>query len=184
MIDLAYIREHVEEVKRAMVDLNMSAPIDEILQLDERRRAMLTEVEALRAQRNRVSREIPRIRDQGEKQGMIAEMRQVGESIKVLESQLRPVQRRLEEALLEVPNLPDPSVPTGPDESHNVVIRQEGEVPRLEFEALPHWDLGEALGIIDFERGVKISGTRFYLLKGLGARLQRGLIAWMIDVHT
>jgi len=184
MIALAYIRDHPEEVRRAMEDLNTAAPIDEILDLDGRRRAALGEIEALRATRNRVSKEIPRIKDRGRRQGRIAEMRKVGEQIRALESELRPLEERLRDALLEVPNLPDPSVPVGPDERHNVVIRQVGELPTFGFEPLPHWDLGPALDIIDFERGVKISGTRFYVLKGLGARLQRALITWMIDIHT
>ena len=184
MIDLAYIREHAAEVKQAMVALNTEAPIDEILALDERRRALLGEIEALRAERNRVSKEIPTIKDKEQKQERIMAMRQVGDRLGVLEGDLGPVQARLEEALLEVPNLPDASVPVGPDDSHNVVVRQEGELPTFAFAPRPHWELGEALGIIDFERGVKISGSRFYLLKGAGARLQRAVISWMIDVHT
>ena len=184
MIELAYIREHVAEVKRAMQDLNTSAPLDEIIALDERRRKILAELEALRAKRNSVSKAIPTIKDKGEKQKLIDEMRQVGEQIKALEGELGPLQERLDQALLEVPNVPDASVPVGPDESHNVVGQAIGPLPAFDFEPLPHWDLGEALGILDFERGVKISGTRFYLLRGLGARLQRALIALMIDVHT
>ena len=184
MIDLTYIREHPEQVKKALIDLNATAPIDEILELDGRRREMLHAAELLRAERNRVSKEIPRIKDNVERQSLIAEMREVGANIKALEDELQPVQERLHDALLHVPNLPHPSVPIGPDESHNVVERQVGDLPVFEFEAVPHWDLGETLDIIDFERGVKVSGTRFYLLKGLGARLQRALITWMIDVHT
>ncbi|MCD6520029.1 MAG: serine--tRNA ligase [Anaerolineae bacterium] len=183
MIDLAYIREHPDEVKKAMEALNTTAPIDEILELDAHRREILREVESLRAQRNRVSKEIPRIKDPEEKQRRIAEMRQVGERIKALETELGPVEERLRQRLLEVPNLPDPSVPIGPDESHNVVVRQEGELPSFDFEPLPHWELGETLDIIDFDRGVKISGSRFYILKGLGAKLQRAVINWMLDVH-
>ena len=184
MIDLAYIREHPDIVRQAVVDLNATAPIDEILELDAQRRAMLADIEALRARRNSVSKEIPTIKDAEEKQRLIGEMRQVGDRIKELETALQPVQERLDQALLEVPNMPDPSVPVGPDESHNVVVRTVGEPPALDFEPVPHWELGEALDIIDFERGVKLSGTRFYVLKGLGARLQRALIAWMIDVHV
>ena len=184
MIDLAYIREHPDVVRQALVDLNTTAPIDEVLDLDERRRSMLSEIEALRARRNSVSKEIPTIKDKDEKQRLIGEMRQVGDRIKELEAALQPVQERLDQALLEVPNLPDASVPVGPDESHNVVVRTVGEVPTYDFEPIPHWELGEALDIIDFERGVKLSGTRFYVLKGMGARLQRALIAWMIDVHV
>ena len=172
MIELAYIREHVDEVKQALRDLNTSAPIDEIIALDERRRKILAELESLRAQRNSVSKEIPTIKDKEEKQKRIEEMRQVGEQIKALEDELEPLQKRLQEALLEVPNLPDPSVPVGPDESHNIIGQPIGPMPTFDFEPLPHWELGEALGILDFERGVKISGTRFYILKGLGARLR------------
>ena len=184
MIDLAYIREHADEIKAALVALNAQAPIDEIIALDERRRALLAEVETLRARRNAVSKEIPRMKDKDAKQGLIAEMRGVGESIKALEEALTPVQERLDAALFEVPNMPDESVPVGPDETHNIVVREEGERPALAFTPKPHWELGPALGILDFERGVKISGTRFYLLKGEGARLQRAVIAYMLDVHT
>jgi len=184
MIALAYIRDHPQEVRKAMDDLNTTAPIGEILDLDERRRILLREIEGLRARRNRVSKEIPRIIDKDRKQQLIADMRQVGHQIRALEGELRPLEGELRDALLEVPNLPDPSVPVGSDESHNVMVRQVGELPTFEFEPLPHWDLGEALDIIDFERGVKISGTRFYILKGLGARLQRTLISWMLDLHT
>ncbi len=183
MIDLNHIREHPDKVKQAIADLHTEAPIDEILELDERRRQILREVEALRAERNRVSKEIPRIKDPEERQATIAEMREVGDRIDALDAELGPVEERLNALLLEVPNMPDASVPVGADESENVVLRQEGEIPTLAFAPKPHWELGEALGVLDFERGVKISGSRFYLLRGAGARLQRALIAWMLDVH-
>jgi len=184
MIELGYIREHPDEVRQALTDLQAEAPIDEILALDERRRALLAEVEALRAERNRVSKEIPRTKDPQQKREMIEAMRAVGERITELEGELAPVQARLDEALLEVPNMPHPSVPVGPDESHNVVVRTVGDPPTMAFQPKPHWELGEELGLIDFDRGVKISGSRFYLLRGGAARLQRALIAWMIDVHV
>ncbi len=184
MIDLAYIRENPDLVKEALSKLNADAPIDEIISLDGERRKILADVEALRAERNRVSKQMPRIKDKEEKQKLIASMRDVGTQIKDLEARLEPVQTRLDEALLGVPNLPDASVPVGPDETHNIIVREEGTKPEFDFEPRPHWDLGPELGIIDFERGVKISGTRFYLLTGAGARLQRALIAWMLDVHT
>jgi len=184
MIDLAYIRDHTDVVRAAMATLNADAPIDEILSLDERRRALLAEAESLRARRNAVSKEIPRMKDQDARNGLIQEMRTVGERIGALEAELAPVQERLDAALLEVPNIPDESVPVGPDETHNVVVREEGERRAFAYAPRPHWELGQALDIIDFERGVKISGTRFYLLKGEGARLQRALIAYMLDVHT
>jgi seryl-tRNA synthetase len=183
MIDLNHIREHPDEVKQAIADLHTEAPIDEILELDERRRQILREVEVLRAERNRVSKEIPRIKDPQERQATIAQMREVGDRIDAIDAELGPVEERLNALLLEVPNMPDASVPVGADESENVVLRQEGEIPTLPFAPKPHWELGEALGVLDFERGVKISGSRFYLLRGAGARLQRALIAWMLDVH-
>ena len=183
MLDINLIREKPELVKAAMADLNAEAPIDEILDLDEQRRALLTEVEALRAERNAVSKEIGRMKDQEARQSRIERMRLVGERIKDLEESLKKVESSLEEAMLWVPNLPHPGVPIGPDEGHNVVVRQEGVLREFDFEPLPHWDLGAMLDIVDFERGVKMSGTRFYLLKGMGARLQRALIAWMLDLH-
>ncbi len=184
MLDLNFIREHADEVKKALADLNTTAPIDEILQLDRRRRELLQLVEGLRARRNAVSKEIPHIKDAAERERLVAEMRQVGEQIKTLEAELKTVEERLTAALYEVPNLPAPGVPVGPDETHNVVVRTVGEPRQFDFQPLPHWELGPALGILDFDRGVKIAGTRFYVLKGLGARLQRALIAWMLDLHV
>ncbi len=184
VIDLGFIREHADEVRAAMRDLNATAPIDEILALDKRRRELLGEVESLRAERNRASKEIPRLKDPEAKQELIVSMRAVGERISALEAELAPVQERLDEALLKVPNLPHAGVPVGSDESQNVVVRTVGELPTFAFEPKPHWELGERLGLIDFERGVKISGSRFYILRGNAARLQRALIAWMIDVHV
>ena len=183
MLDINLIREKPEMVKAAMIDLNTEAPIDEILALDAQRRDILTEVEALRSTRNTVSKEIGRTRDQDARQIKIQEMRAVGERIKALDAALKQTEEGLYDAMLQVPNLPGPGVPVGPDEEHNLVIRQEGEPRVFDFEPVPHWDLGPSLDIVDFERGVKLSGTRFYLLKGLGARLQRALITWMLDVH-
>ncbi len=184
MIDLRFIREHPDVVRKALVKLNTEAPIDEILALDEKRRELLQQVEALKAQRNAVSKEISRLKDQAERQARIEEMRGVGEEIKRLDSDVRSVEERLNMLLLEVPNLPHPDVPVGKDDSENVVVRTVGQPRQFDFEPLPHWEIGQSLGIIDFERGVKISGTRFYVLKGDGARLQRALIAWMIDLHV
>jgi seryl-tRNA synthetase len=184
MLDLNFIREHADEVKQALVALNTTAPIDEILQLDRRRRELLQVVESLRARRNAVSKEIPRIKDAAQREQLVAEMRQVGDQIKELEAELKAVDERLTAALYEVPNMPAPGVPVGPDETHNVIVRTVGEPRQFDFQPLPHWDLAPALGILDFERGVKIAGARFYVLRGLGARLQRALIAWMLDLHV
>ena len=183
MLDINLIREKPEMVKAAMHDLNAEAPIDQILTLDTRRREVLTEVELLRAERNTVSKEISRSKDQEARQAKIKEMRVVGARIKELEKELNEVESELYDAQLQVPNLPGPGVPVGPGEEHNVLVWEKGEPRAFDFEPVPHWDLGPTLDIVDFERGVKLSGTRFYLLKGAGARLQRALIAWMLDVH-
>jgi seryl-tRNA synthetase len=183
MIDLKLIREKPDLVREAIATLQLTAPIDEILTLDEERRALLHKVEQLRARRNQVSKEIGRLRGAPEAEPLKEEMRQVGQQIKALDEQVKSVEERLNMALMEVPNLPHASVPVGVDESDNVVVRTEGEPREFDFEPLPHWDLGPTLDTIDFERGVKMSGTRFYVLKGLGARLQRALITWMLDVH-
>ncbi|MFQ6058313.1 MAG: serine--tRNA ligase [Anaerolineae bacterium] len=184
MVNLRFIREHPEEVKAALVKLNATAPIDDILALDEERRALLSEVESLRHKRNVISKEIGHMKDSDRRQALIEDMRELNERLGQLEERLRATEERLGALLLEVPNMPHESVPVGPDESANVVVRQEGEPREFDFEPLPHWDLGPALGILDFERGVKLSGSRFYVLNGLGARLQRALITWMLDLHT
>jgi seryl-tRNA synthetase len=183
MLDLSFIRENPDQVKEALVKLNIVAPIDEILALDEERRNLLTEVEALRHQRNVTSEQIARMEKGEERQAIIAEMRQLGERIKTLDGRVSEVEEQLQEAMLQMPNMPHESVPIGKDDSENVVVRTEGEPHEFDFEPLPHWDLGPVLDIIDFDRGVKLSGTRFYVLKGLGARLQRALITWMLDLH-
>ncbi len=186
MLDLNYIREHTAEVKQAMASLYADAPIDEILELDTRRRSALTQVEALKQQRNVVSKEIGKMKVEAEREAKKAEMRSVGEQIDRLDAEIRDVESRLNDLMLVVPNIPDASVPVGKDESENKVLRVVGDPKQKEdfgFEPKPHWDLGTALNIIDFERGVKVSGTRFYMLLGLGARLQRALVTWMLDVH-
>ncbi|HID62666.1 MAG TPA: serine--tRNA ligase [Anaerolineae bacterium] len=184
MLDLRFIRENPDLVKEALVKLNTAAPIDEILSLDEQRRGLLSEVEALRARRNAVSKEIGKMKDGDRRQALIEEMREVGERIKGLDDQVRQVEEQLNKAMLQVPNMPHESVPVGRDESENVVLRTWGQPKEFDSEPLPHWDLGPTLDIIDFERGVKLSGTRFYVLKGMGARLQRALISWMLDLHV
>jgi seryl-tRNA synthetase len=182
VLDLRLIREHPDEVREALVRLNSTAPVDEILALDAQRRDLLAEADSLKHERNVVSKEIGRMKDRDA--ALIVQMRDVGARIKELDEELDQVERNLDRLLLLVPNMPDPSVPVGRDESENVLVRTVGEPRPLAFEALPHWDLGPTLDIIDFERGVKVSGSRFYVLKGLGARLQRALITWMIDVHV
>ncbi len=183
MLDINFIREHPDEVREALEKLNTDAPLDTVLEKDRERREVLHELEALRAKRNAVSREIPKMKDRSERQARIEEMREVGQRIKGLEEKLREVETTLNDALLRIPNMPHPSVPVGKDESENVVVKVWGEPRKFDFEPLPHWDLGETLDIIDLKRGAKLSGTRFYVLKGQGARLQRALINWMLDLH-
>jgi len=184
MLDINLIRQQPDLVRDGMVSRGDDpAVVDQILSLDERRRALLAEVEALKAERNRVSKEISRIKDAAEREPKIAEMRAVGDRIAALDDEVRKVEAERDAALLIVPNLPDPRTPRGKDDSENVVLRTEGEPRKFDFEPLPHWDLGTRLGLIDFERGVKLSGSRFYVLMGLGARLQRAVITFMLDVH-
>ena len=185
MLDLSYIRQNTDKVRATLIDLNTEAPIDEILRLDEKRRELLKEVEALRQERNAGSKVIGQLMREGKKEEAEAQkkhMSEVGDQIKELDEILRQVQDELDEKQLWVPNMPGPGVPVGPDENHNVEVRRWGDPPRFGFEPKPHWDLGEALGIIDFERGVKMSGTRFYTFKGAGALLHRALTNWFIDV--
>jgi seryl-tRNA synthetase len=182
VLDLAFIRGNSDLVRKAAQDRGDSAPIDELLQADARRRDVIAREEALRGRRNELgklmadpARRTPELQ---------AEARQIGEEVRQLGAERDLLDHQVRDLLLQIPNIPDPSVPVGPDESGNVVVRHWGEPRRLDFEPRPHWDLGERLGIIDFERGVKLSGSRFYHLRGAGARLQRGLIAWMLDQHA
>jgi seryl-tRNA synthetase len=187
MIDLKYIRENPEIVKSAIEKLQVEAPIDEILSLDLSRREILQELEALRHKRKSTSKLIGKMKDQAERQPFIDEMQGVNEQIESFDTKLEGIEDRLNKALFHVPNLPHDSVPIGVDDRENVILRQEGELKTKEnlgFQPLPHWELGPNLGIIDFERGVKLSGSRFYVLVGAGARLQRALIHWMLDFHT
>jgi seryl-tRNA synthetase len=184
MLDLKLIREEPERVKAAIATLYTEAPIDEIIALDNRRRAKLTEVEQLKAQRNEGSKLVNKTRDPEERQRLIDEMRALGDQIDELDAETRAIDAALNDLLLTVPNLPLPEVPIGRDESENVVSAEFGQIRTFDFEPKPHWELAENLGIIDFDRGVKVAGSRFYMLRGDGARLQRAVITWMLDLHT
>jgi seryl-tRNA synthetase len=184
MLDINIIRENPDLVRKALVARQEdAAPVDQILQLDERRRTLIQEGERLKAERNAVSKEISRMKDPAQRQAKIEAMRTVGDKISTLDAELRTVDEQLTAAVAGIPNLPDPRTPYGKDDSENVVIRTVGEPKTFDFEPKPHWDLGPALGIINFEQGVKLTGSRFYVLSGAGARLQRALIAWMLDLH-
>jgi seryl-tRNA synthetase len=184
VLDINLIRENPDLVRDGLGKRHADPdPIDQVLELDEQRRNLIQQVETFKAERNLVSKEIGMMKEQDERQEKINQMRAVGERIDALDQNLRQVETRLGDLMSEIPNLPDPDVPLGADESENVIIKTVGEVPQLDFDPQPHWDLGPALGVIDFEQGVKITGSRFYVLNGAGARLQRALIAWMLDLH-
>ena len=184
MLDINLIREKPDLVREALRKRQLDPePVDQVLELDEQRRNLIQQVEGLKAERNLVSKEIGKMKDQSERQAKIDQMRGVGERIDALDNNLREVEDRLEALMSEIPNIPDPNVPLGTDESQNVIIKTVGELPEYDFEPQPHWDLGPALGMINFEQGVNITGSRFYVLSGAGARLQRALIAWMLDLH-
>lgn len=184
MLDLNLIREKTEFVREALRKRQMDpSPLDQILALDKQRRQLIQETETLKAERNRVSKDIGKMKDPKERQSKIEAMRAVGQRISSLDNTLREVESNLHKIMSTIPNIPDERVPVGVDESENVVIKTVGEIPQFNFKPKPHWDLGPELGIIDFERGVKITGSRFYILTGAGARLQRALIAWMLDLH-
>ena len=146
MLDLSYIRSNTDQVREAMKALNTTAPIDEILELDEKRREMLSRVETLRAERNTVSKEIPHIKDPHEKQSLIAKMRQVGDEIKIIEVELGPTQEKLDTLMMQVPNMPDESVPVGLDESENLILRQAENLPQFDFEPRPPLGAGRGIG--------------------------------------
>ncbi|MCL0038610.1 serine--tRNA ligase [Thermodesulfovibrionales bacterium] len=181
MLNIQFLRHNPEIVQEALAKRNDDAPINEILRLDKEERNLLQRIEGLRARRNEVSRELERTKEKPP--DLIADMRHVGELIRTLEQNEAQVSEQIRDMLLRMPNIPRLSVPHGKDGSDNVLVRSRGECRQFDFEPRPHWELGENLGIVDFERGVKLSGSRFYLLKGWGARMQRALINFMLDFH-
>jgi seryl-tRNA synthetase len=184
MLDINILREQPDLVRKNLRDRQMDpAPVEQILELDEQRRSLIQEVETLKANRNAVSKEIGRMKDPSERQVRIDAMRQVGDQIAALDEQLSSIEESLNSILANIPNIPDPRTPVGTSEDENIVLRQEGKESVFNFVPKAHWDLGPALGIINFDQGVKITGSRFYVLSGAGARLQRALIAWMLDLH-
>ncbi|MBG0771959.1 MAG: serine--tRNA ligase [Anaerolineaceae bacterium] len=184
MLDLNLIREEPELVREAMVKRQMdSGVVDQVLSLDEKRRDLILQVETMRSERNAVSKEIGRMKDKDERQVKIDEMRELGDKIDGVDAELSQVDSELSSILAVLPNIPDPEVPVGLDDKDNIVLRVVGEKPEYDFEPKPHWDLGTDLGIIDFDRGVRLAGSRFYVLSGKGALLQRALIYWMVGLH-
>ncbi len=182
MLSIQLIRQDPDLVRDSLAKRGEPNDLSDVLQLDEERRRMLQDVEGLRAKRNEVSKQIGKMKDKPPE--LLAEMRDIGDRIKSLDEGLADNETRLNDLLMRLPNIVHETVPVGADETANVEVRRWGEPRRFDFEPLPHWDLGEKLGIIDFERGVKISGSRFYVLKGMGAKLQRALITLMLNLHV
>jgi seryl-tRNA synthetase len=185
MLDLGTIRQHTDALRKALADRNTDIDLDDLLRRDAERRELIQQVEALQAERNETSKKIGELKRAGENAGEImARMREVGDQVKQLDAQRKLLDEEIQGALVEMPNLPDGSVPVGPDESANREERRWGEPPSFDFDVLDHVDIGESLGILDFERAAKISGARFSSQFGLGARLERALAAYMIDQHA
>jgi len=182
MLDIKLIRENPELVRQALEKRGDSFALDSIVEIDGRYRSLLRQTEELRAKHNEASKQLSRSEEKPPQ--LIAQMRQLGEQISSLQQQTKEAKADLDSLLLELPNMPHASVPLGRGADDNVVVRTWGKPGEFSFKPLPHWELGEKLGIIDFQQGVKLSGTRFYVLKGLGAHLQRALISFMLDVHV
>jgi seryl-tRNA synthetase len=184
MLDIRFIRENLEEAETRLKTRGAGASLTGFRTIDGRRRTLLQEAETLKALRNRVSDEISRVKDKSQVQGQIAEMREVSQRIKGLDDELRSVEEELEVFMLTVPNIPSAETPIGSSEADNMEVRRYGTIPEFTFSPKPHWEIGESLDILDFERGAKITGARFTLYKDAGARLERSLINFMLDLHT
>ncbi len=186
MLSIEHIREHPDEVRASLQTRGEEDPITEVLELDSQIRAAITERDELNAERNRVSRELGQARSQGQEisEDARAEMRKIGDQADALNEKTKELGDKLNGLMLDLPNLPQADVPVGEDETGSVVIRQNGKPPVMDFTPKPHWDLGEELGIIDFERGTKLAGSRFYNMLDYGPKLERALIAFMLDLHS
>jgi seryl-tRNA synthetase len=184
MLDIRLFREEPERVREALRNRNDDpSVVDRVLELDLQRRELLVQKESLQARRNELSKLVPKA-NPDERAALIEESKGIGPRISELDARTDTVEGDLRDLLLSIPNVPHTSVPVGPDDSANVVVREWGEPRQFEFEIQPHWDLGVKLGLVDFERAGKISGARFYVLTGLGARLERAIINFMLDLHT
>jgi len=185
VLDIKFIRANPQIVKEAMQKRGAEVNLNDFLDLDEKRRKNLAEVEQLKNQRNVVSKEIGKLKREGKDTGEIVEkIAEVGDKIKKLDEEIKEIDEKLNQITMGIPNIPHESLPVGPDESFNREERKWGEPKQFKFEPLAHWDIGEKLNILDFERGAKVTGARFTFYKGLGARLERALINFMLDVHT
>ena len=184
MLDMKFVRDNLNEAEQRLATRGGSVSLAGFRELDEKRRKLLTEGEALKALKNSASDEIAKVKDKSLVKDKIAAMKEVSARIKLLDDQLKTVEEAFETLLLTIPNLPHPATPIGSSEADNILVRSWGTPPQFDFAPKAHWDLGEALDILDFERAAKITGARFCLSKGAGARLERALISFMLDLHT
>lgn len=185
MLDIKFVRENIEAVKEMLKKRNNSLSLDGFEEMEKKRREILSEVETLKAERNAVSKKIGAMKKAGENtDGIVAEMQTVGDKISRLDNELRDVEKELRDLMLSIPNMPKEDVPYGVDDTDNPEVRKFMEPTRFDFEPKAHWDLGEALDIIDAERAAKVTGARFTFYKGMGARLERALINFMMDLHA
>ncbi len=185
MLDLKFVRANPQVVVDALAKRGNKLSLDSFLQLETERRVILTDAEAKKAQRNSLSKEVGKLKQAGQDaEALMAQVRALGDAIAVLDNRLKEVEDSLNDCLLNIPNIPHESVPVGKDDSANQEIRRFGQPPVFDFEPLNHWDIGEQLDILDFARGVKISGARFTVYKGLGARLERSVVNFFLDLHT
>lgn len=185
MLDVKWVRDNREEFATMLSNRNYSFPLDRFIELDTMRRETLLEVETLKEKRNAGAKEIGLKKKSGENpEELMEEMRQVGDKVKEFDEKIGTIETELDDLAMRIPNRPHESVPIGADENDNIEIRKNGKPLEFDFEPKPHWDLGETLGIMDFERGVKLAESRFTVLKGAGARLERALMNFMLDLHT
>jgi seryl-tRNA synthetase len=185
MLEIKFVRQNIEHIEKSLQNRGETADLESFMHCDTNRKSLLLEIEDLRHRRNIVSEQIAAMkRNKEDTDELVAEMRQVSDRIKVLDQDLSKNEETLNHILFRIPNLPHHSVPIGKDSSENPVINKVGDPPNFEFEPQPHWILGEKLNILDFETASKIAGARFPLYLGLGARLERALINFMLDVHT
>lgn len=185
MLDIKWIRENYETVKNMLQSRNNAFDLDKFLELEKTRREMLVKVETLKEKRNSGSKQVGIMKRNGDDASNLqAEIRNLGDEIKKLDEESNVIQEKLNDLALSIPNMPHHTVPVGKDENDNVEIRRWGEPRKFDFEPKSHWEIGEALGILDFERGVKLAESRFTILKGYGAKLERALLNFMLDLHT
>jgi seryl-tRNA synthetase len=183
MLDVKFVRQNVDLVKKALENRGSPSDLSALMEQDDQRRALIQKAEDLKAQRNQFSMRIAKAKGQGLEQEK-SEMRRISEEIKSLDGQINEIEAAIQSFVLEIPNIPHESVPVGRESSDNQVVRTWGEIPQFSFTPKDHWDIGESLNILDFKRAAKITGARFTLYWGLGARLERALINFMLDVHT